>query len=33
VRVHPDGSRVAIDTRTYRGETLVADNLFAAARK
>jgi len=33
VRVHPDGSQVAIETRTYRCETLVADNLFAAARK
>jgi Tol biopolymer transport system component len=33
VRVHPDGGQVAIDTRRFRFETSVADNLFAAARK
>ena len=33
VRVHPDGSQVAIETRSYKFETLVVDNLFAAARK
>ena len=33
VRVHPDGSQVAIDTRGISHETWVADNLFATARK
>jgi Tol biopolymer transport system component len=33
VRVHPDGRLVAIETRSYKFETLVADKLFAAARK
>lgn len=33
VRVHPDGTQVAVETRSYKGETLVVDNLFAAARR
>ena len=33
VRVHPDGSQVALDTRRYMFETLVAENLFGGARK
>ena len=33
VRVHPDGSQVALDTRSYRMETFVVDNLFAATKK
>ena len=33
VRVHPDGREVAIETRSYKFETLVVDSLFAAARK
>jgi len=33
VRVHPDGREVAIETRSYKFETLVVDNLFAVARK
>jgi Tol biopolymer transport system component len=30
VRVHPDGSLVALDTRSYRMETRAADRLFQA---
>ena len=33
VRVHPDGSRIALDTRNYTWETFVVDNLFAGAKK
>ena len=33
VRVHPDGGQIAIDTRSFKFETLVAENLFAGARK
>ena len=33
VRVHPDGGQIAIDTRSFKFETAVVDNLFAAARK
>ena len=33
VRVRPDGGQIAIDTRSFKFETLVADNLLAAARK
>lgn len=33
VRVHPDGGRLAIDTRSYKFETLIVDNLFATARR
>ena len=33
VRVHPDGRLVAIETRSYEFETLVADKLVAAANK
>jgi hypothetical protein len=33
VRVHPDGGQVALDTRNYRWETFVVDNLFAGAKK
>lgn len=33
VRVHPDGSQVALDTRSYKMETRAVDNLFSAAKK
>ena len=33
VRVHPDGSQVAVDTRSYRFETSVIDNLLGVARE
>jgi Tol biopolymer transport system component len=33
VRVSPDGAQVALDTRNYRWETFVVDNLFATTKK
>ncbi len=33
VRVHPDGGRIALDTRSYRMETFAVDNLLAGAKK
>jgi Tol biopolymer transport system component len=33
VRVHPDGGQIAIDTRSFKFETLVAEHLLAPARK
>ena len=33
VRVHSDGGQVAIETRSYQFETLVAENLLAVGRK
>jgi hypothetical protein len=33
VWVQPDGRQVAIETRSYKFETLVADKLFAGAKK
>ena len=32
IRVHPDGRRIAIETRPPRTETWVVDNLFAAGK-
>ncbi|MBE3110906.1 MAG: PD40 domain-containing protein [Acidobacteria bacterium] len=33
VRIHPDGGQIALDTRSFKMETRVVDNLLAAARK
>jgi hypothetical protein len=33
LRVHPDGGQIAIDTRSFKFETLVAENLLAPDRK
>jgi Tol biopolymer transport system component len=33
VRVHPDGGQIAVDTRSFKFETLVAEHLLAPAKK
>ncbi|MFO7695052.1 MAG: hypothetical protein R6V57_18360 [Vicinamibacterales bacterium] len=33
VRVHPDGGQIAVDTRSFKFETLVAEHLLAPGRK